>query len=285
MTTSWRRRVQRLQHDPRSLALPGALLFALLLAGCATPGGSPKPGSASTAAAAADREVVAAQPIVRYADHAAIEELARAVDDRLAVMRDVAAAKFVSGAPVLDATREAAVLQQVGERARALGLDVAAVQAFFSVQMRHARLSQEQWLATWRAAGDCEPCAKPTPLATVRERIDAANERQLAALYLLVPLRAEASVSLQALTRAALSSRGFAAQEADDLVTAAAASKRAPPIGALDRITATRTLRIATTGDYAPFSLERDGQLTGADIQLGSALAAHLGAEPRFVRT
>jgi cyclohexadienyl dehydratase len=46
-----------------------------------------------------------------------------------------------------------------------------------------------------------------------------------------------------------------------------------------------RTLRIATTGDYAPFSLERDGQLTGADIQMASALASHLGVEPRFVRT
>ena len=199
--TSAGRRVQRYMPDRLLLGMA----FALLLAGCATPGGSPQPERASTAASADGREVIAAQPIVRYADHAAVEELARAIDDRLAVMRDVAAAKFVSGAPVQDAARETAVLRQVGERARALGLDVAAAQAFFNVQMRHARMSQEQWLTTWRAAGGCEPCATPVPLATVRERIDAANERQLAALYLLVPLREDAGTSLGAVMRSALS--------------------------------------------------------------------------------
>jgi cyclohexadienyl dehydratase len=271
-------RAERCQRHRASLALPSALLFALLLAGCATPGGSPRPETAAS-------NVVPSQPIVRYADPAAVEELALAIDERLAVMRDVAAAKFVSGAPVQDAAREAAVLQQVGERARTLGLDVAAVQTFFNVQMRHARMAQEQWLAVWRAAGRCEPCAAPVPLATVRERIEAANERQLAALYLLVPMREDASAALLARSRATLSSTGFAAQDAQELASAAAVIKRGAPAGALDRITTAHTLRIATTGDYAPFSLERDGQLTGADIQMGRALAAHLGAEPRFVRT
>ena len=278
-------RAERCPHHRASLALAGALLCALLVAGCATPGSSPRPATATPAAATAASNVVASQPIVRYSDHAAVEELALAIEERLAVMRDVAAAKFVSGAPVQDAAREAAVLQQVGERARILGLEVATVQAFFNVQMRHARVAQEQWLATWRAAGRCEPCAAPVPLATVRERIDAANERQLAALYLLVPLHEDASAALLARSRAALLGKGLAAQEAEELTAAATAIKRGAPAGALDRITASRTLRIATTGDYAPFSLERDGQLTGADIQMGRALAAHLGAEPRFVRT
>lgn len=278
-------RAERWQHHRASLALPSAWLCALLVAGCAAPGGSPEPPGANTAAATAGREVGSAQPTVRYADQAAVEELALAIDERLAVMRDVAAAKFVSGAPVQDAAREAVVLQQVGERARALGLDPAAVQAFFSAQMRHARMAQEQWLARWRAAGACEPCAAPVPLATVRERIDAANERQLAALYLLVPLREDTSAALLARSRATFSSQGIATLEAEDLAAAAAAIKRGAPAGALHRITATHTLRIATTGDYAPFSLERDAQLTGADIQMGRALAAHLGAEPQFVRT
>jgi cyclohexadienyl dehydratase len=44
-------------------------------------------------------------------------------------------------------------------------------------------------------------------------------------------------------------------------------------------------LRIATTGDYAPFSLERDGRLSGADIALAQSLAADLGLEAVFVPT
>jgi cyclohexadienyl dehydratase len=47
----------------------------------------------------------------------------------------------------------------------------------------------------------------------------------------------------------------------------------------------TRVLRVATTGDYAPFSLDANGQLSGADIELALGLAAHLGAEAAFVRT
>jgi cyclohexadienyl dehydratase len=44
-------------------------------------------------------------------------------------------------------------------------------------------------------------------------------------------------------------------------------------------------LRIGTTGDYAPFSLERHGALGGADIDLALALARRLGVKPVFVKT
>jgi cyclohexadienyl dehydratase len=53
----------------------------------------------------------------------------------------------------------------------------------------------------------------------------------------------------------------------------------------LQRVRATQVLRVATTGDYAPFSLDANGQLSGADIELARDLAAHLGVEPVFVRT
>jgi cyclohexadienyl dehydratase len=53
----------------------------------------------------------------------------------------------------------------------------------------------------------------------------------------------------------------------------------------LDSVRATQVLRVATTGDYAPFSLEANGQLSGADIELARDLATHLDAEPMFVRT
>jgi cyclohexadienyl dehydratase len=44
-------------------------------------------------------------------------------------------------------------------------------------------------------------------------------------------------------------------------------------------------LRIGTTGDYAPYSIESGGRLEGADIELATALAAALGVRPVFVRT
>lgn len=44
-------------------------------------------------------------------------------------------------------------------------------------------------------------------------------------------------------------------------------------------------LRIGTPGDYAPFAVEQDGWLRGADVELARALAAALGLEPVYVRT
>jgi cyclohexadienyl dehydratase len=44
-------------------------------------------------------------------------------------------------------------------------------------------------------------------------------------------------------------------------------------------------LRIGTTGDYAPFSLEARGELGGADVEAMEAFAKSLGVEARFVRT
>src|SRR5262249_2728580 len=54
---------------------------------------------------------------------------------------------------------------------------------------------------------------------------------------------------------------------------------------AVDSVARLRVLRIGTTGDYAPFSLERNGELHGLDISLAESLAAQLGLKARFVRT
>ncbi|MDH4312779.1 MAG: transporter substrate-binding domain-containing protein, partial [Gammaproteobacteria bacterium] len=75
---------------------------------------------------------------------------------------------------------------------------------------------------------------------------------------------------------------------ADDAIALLAALRNVVRIAGgpvLDRVQASHVLRVATTGDYAPFSLETHGRLSGADIALARGLAAHLGAEPVFVRT
>ena len=105
----------------------------------------------------------------------------QAIDERLTIMRDVAAAKWLSGAPILDAAREAVVLQQVAARAESLGLDPVTTQAFFAEQIRLARDLQQHWHDEWKRAGHCAPCDEPADLQAVRERIDATNERQFAA--------------------------------------------------------------------------------------------------------
>jgi cyclohexadienyl dehydratase len=53
----------------------------------------------------------------------------------------------------------------------------------------------------------------------------------------------------------------------------------------LDRIQKTGILRIGVPGDYAPFAISRGDSLYGADVTLGRALAAAMGAKPQFIKT
>jgi cyclohexadienyl dehydratase len=53
----------------------------------------------------------------------------------------------------------------------------------------------------------------------------------------------------------------------------------------LARIKASGVLRVGLTGDYAPFSIEQDGALRGADVELARLLANRLDVMPVFVRT
>ncbi len=224
-------------------------------------------------------------PAAEFADAKAAQSLVQAIDDRLTLMRDVAAAKWRSGAPIRDGAREAVVLQHVAERAQSLGLDPVTTQAFFAGQIGLARAVQQRWHDEWKQAGRCWPCDDPVDLRAARERIDVTNEQQFAALYLLAPLRDDTAVAVMEQMQATVRRHELPADETTELMTALRQVVRVAGGPVLDRVRATHVLRVATTGDYAPFSLEANGHLSGADIELARDLAAHLGAEPVFVRT
>jgi cyclohexadienyl dehydratase len=269
----------------------GVTLLAALVAGGSLSSCAPMPASqpaakvAAIATATASAQGTVDASAAGFADAQAVQSLVAAIDERLMAMRDVAAAKWLSGAPILDPAREAVVLQHVWERAGSLGLDPVTTQAFFATQIRLARDVQQRWLDEWTQAGRCAPCDEPAGLQAVRERIDAANERQLAALYLLAPLRDDAAATVTEQMHARVRRHELPADATNELMTALQHVVRVAGGPVLERVHSTHVLRVATTGDYAPFSLEARGQLSGADIDLARHLAAHLGAEPVFVRT
>ena len=108
----------------------------------------------------------------------------------------------------------------------------------------------------------------------------------LRALYLAAPVlrRPEFISRYKALAQVHLHASGWDGNSRQELL-AALAGVRAMASPALKRIAATEVLRVAVTGDYAPFSVESQGVLTGADIELARLLAVHLHAQPVFVRT
>jgi cyclohexadienyl dehydratase len=104
-------------------------------------------------------------------------------------------------------------------------------------------------------------------------------------LYLLAPLRDDTAAAVMEQMQAIVWRHELPADAVTELMAALRDVGRFAGGPVLDRVRATHLLRVATTGDYAPFSLDANGRLSGADIELARDLAAHLGVEPVFVRT
>jgi chorismate mutase len=84
---------------------------------------------------------------------ALVRDVFSTLDARLALMPEVAAAKWIAGQPVSDPARETAVIQSAGDAAARRGLARAPVEALFEQQITLARESQAKWMQRWRQAG------------------------------------------------------------------------------------------------------------------------------------
>jgi cyclohexadienyl dehydratase len=136
---------------------------------------------------------------------------------------------------------------------------------------------QQDAIAHWRSTA-----TTPTRLRNVdtelRPILDQLGMRLLQALYLALPELQSPEFRADAAELAApLLAAGLTPQEARSLLMALDQLQRVPS-ELLARIQASGIVRIGTTGDYEPFSLERGRTLSGADIE-------SLGAQPRFIRT
>ena len=117
----------------------------------------------------------------RFTDPAATAfETLQTINARLALMDGVAAAKWQSGAPVLDAAREQQVLDQVVRLASDYGLEPDTTRAVFTLQMRLAREWQERRRAAWREHGGLPAGTSMPDLAKqIRPQLDAITTTQL----------------------------------------------------------------------------------------------------------
>ena len=219
-------------------------------------------------------------------DEAAVGRVLELADQRLALMPGVAATKWRSHAPISDPEREQVVIEHAGELAAPLGLSAESIKSVFEVQVRRARELEIQLTQQWEAHGFQFAGAIPDLATQIRPRLDEVTSQMLQALYLAAPaVRKPGFVDrYTALAEQRLRVEGWSGESRHELLAALAAitSTRSP---GLQRIAAARVLRVGVTGDYAPFSLESEGAVAGADIELARKLAAHLHAQPVFVRT
>ncbi len=90
---------------------------------------------------------------VRRADALALDRLVFLLAERLALSRQVAAAKWISGAPIDDPLRETAVLDEVARRAAELGVDREWAKAVFAAQFEAGKHLQRNLHGSWRNSG------------------------------------------------------------------------------------------------------------------------------------
>ncbi|MDV6344604.1 gamma subclass chorismate mutase AroQ [Nitrosomonas sp. Is37] len=228
----------------------------------------------------------AATAQVGFVDHEAqVRQVFVLIDKRLELMQAVAAWKYLRHVPVLDVAREHSVLEAVVVQAQILGISAEPARELFALQMRLAREMQQRFIDQWRTANVAPPLAPRDLNTELRPQLNEISARLMQAIYLAMPEFQRKDFHTY-YARSAGSITGRSVDERDISALFDVLSRLRPsPVPALKRIAASRILRIGTTGDYAPFTLESKGALIGADVASAISLAAFLGAEPQFIRT
>jgi len=213
-----------------------------------------------------------------------IDRVADLMSRRLALMPEVAAVKFRRGQPVADPARERAVIDRARSDARALALDPGAASAVFAAQIRMASAVEEHWIGVWQGGSETPPPARDL-VTVIRPELDRLGADLFRALYLASPALVEIPpAELTSHLSRLLAQPGTSKPQLADLVLALGKLRiTAPPTWAT--VQRAGVLRVGTTGDYAPFSENRDGRLEGTDIELTNRLAKAWGVSAVFVQT
>ena len=204
---------------------------------------------------------------------------------RAALMGPVAEAKAVLGQPIFDPAQEARVLAVAARDGAAQGLAIAPYERFVAAQMALARGIQTRW--TQPLSPPASPEAARAALSDLRRAIAATTAAQLTALTQALPLLPRQETAFRESLREALRAQGAQDGESRALADAALALGFAPPAPeGLAALKARGTLRVGTTGDYAPFSYRTaEDTLAGIDIDLAQAFAESLGLKLEWVET
>lgn len=206
------------------------------------------------------------------------ERLFTLIDARLLLMHEVAAYKWRHHLPIEDKAREKIVLDSATAAALRHGLRQRPAWDFFNAQIAAAKEIEHYWFRQFRAGANPGPA--PDLRKSIRPRLMVLGIEITAALadlpHGVSPLWWDAFIQR-------VHARGLPASSR--LAIFNALTHISHYANRLQQILDTRELRVGTTGDYAPFSVERNGRYTGIDIDMARNLAAALGVKLVLVHT
>ena len=210
----------------------------------------------------------------------------RLADQRLALMPEVAAAKWPRHLAISAPAREAEVIAAAGEHAAAIGLARAPIQRLMALQTSLARSTQEALYVRWQADASAYPGAARDLDQTLRPLLDRLSVQLLTALYLAAPTlgRSDFEALATPLAQQGLPHERWPDEARLELIHALAAVRFSELPGAA-RARDAGVIRFGTPADYAPFSVVTAGGVSGSDIELALQFAGALGLRPIFIHS
>ncbi|MBT6584759.1 MAG: transporter substrate-binding domain-containing protein [Gammaproteobacteria bacterium] len=206
------------------------------------------------------------------------EMLYRLINQRLALMEQVAAYKWINQQPIAVPEREAFVISKAVEDGLQYGITTDSSGAFFRAQIEAAKDIQQCWFDRWttgqapETAEDLAGIIRPKLILLGSEITSRLAKKTVDGELLNKLFRQELSV-------------GCLSEGAQRKVFDALKSVTTYPDRHTQVIESGR-LRVGTTGDYAPFSYSGDDlSFTGVDIDLARNLAESLDVELVLVKT
>lgn len=116
-----------------------------------------------------------------------LEPLRQLMDQRLALMPDVARYKWNAKSPIEDLPREQKIIDGLKAEALALGIPAAWAEKFFRAQIEAAKVIQREYFARWEQAGTGQLPDAPDLATVIRPRLDALTPLLLRELAITWP--------------------------------------------------------------------------------------------------
>jgi cyclohexadienyl dehydratase len=206
------------------------------------------------------------------------EALYRLINERMSLMEQVAAYKWINEQPIAVPERETLVISNAVRDGLQYGITTDSSSAFFSAQIVAAKIIQQCWFDRWEedkppeTAEDLAGVVRPKLISLGREIVsrlakNTNDEKLFNRLFSKnLPVECLSDGALQKVFEALKNVTTY-----PDLRT---------------QIMTSGMLRVGTTGDYAPFSYSADDMsFTGIDIDLALNLAESLNVELIFIKT
>ena len=213
-----------------------------------------------------------------FVTQALADNLAGLISERLSLMDEVAAHKWIHGLPIEDLVREKVVLDHATFDGLAHGIKIETSVAFFQQQIEASKEIQRYWFEHWQT--------HPVPADGAHLQLVIRPElvRLGRSITRILGENANDNQSFDEFMRS-LDIEGLSRQSKHNLYDAIVAIEFYEH--RLQQILGSGVLRVGTTGDYAPFSfhVSEEDAFSGIDIDLAGDLARSLDVEIRFVKT